>query len=78
MPIKSERQFTLPTGWTAQQAWAIVELLDIISSDIWDIYEDKLLDHVRRKRQRTYDKNGKPDPESSYEYDPNGNTDLPF
>jgi hypothetical protein len=68
----------LPTGWTAQQAWAIVELLDIICADIWDIYEDKLIDHVRRKRQKTCDENGKTGPESSYDYDQNDNTDLPF
>ncbi len=55
LPDKTDWKFTLPTGWTAEQAWAIIEILDIISSDIWDIYEDRLLDHVRRKRQKTYD-----------------------
>ena len=73
-----ELHFTLPTSWTAEQAWTIIELLDIISADIWDIYEEKLIDHVRRKRQKTYDENGNPLPGASYRYDPNGKTNLPF
>jgi hypothetical protein len=78
LPDKTDWKFTLPTGWTAEQAWAIIEILDIISADIWDIYEDKLIDHVRRKRQETYDEIGNGEAGASYQYDPNGKTNLPF
>lgn len=50
----------VPNNWSGEQAWAIVELIAILNESIWDTYEDKLLDHPRRKATPSYDTNGKP------------------
>jgi hypothetical protein len=53
----SRHKLEVPDGWSAEQAWAIVEFITILNESIWDTYETKLLDHARRKPPPTYDKN---------------------
>lgn len=68
----SKYRIELPTSWTADQAWAMLELIDIVNGAVWNAYETKLLSQPRRRAPPLCDKNGNPPPKQSYE------NDLPF
>jgi hypothetical protein len=44
------KPFTLPTYWTADQALAVVDLLDELREHLWAIYELRLLEAYRDDR----------------------------
>lgn len=66
----------LPTIWAADQVWAMIELLDIISGTIWDNYVEKLLDRTCRKASGEYDHSGNQRPPPSYEFKKNRTTTI--
>jgi len=39
----------IPPDWTAEQAHAVVEFLDDLSTQIWEIHEQKILDAMEKK-----------------------------
>ena len=39
----------IPPEWTAEQAHAVVEFLDDLSTAIWEIHEDKILEAMTKK-----------------------------
>ncbi len=39
----------IPSDWTGEQAKAIVDLLDEISTAVWDTHESAILDVIKRK-----------------------------
>jgi hypothetical protein len=69
---------SLPDNWTPKQAWAVVEILDIISSHLWDIYEDKFLDHLLHKQRNSSDDNIKQQTKNSPKYNKKNEKDLQF
>jgi len=45
-------RFHIPPDWTGEQAKAVWELLDEISTAVWDAHEEKILDAMNREETR--------------------------
>jgi len=39
----------IPKWWSGEQAHAVVELLDLISTAIWDVHELKIIEAMHKK-----------------------------
>ena len=56
-------KITIPPDWTGEQAWAVVEFIDEISSAIWNVHDEKIVAAIQKDSQL----------EQAQDYD-----DLPF
>lgn len=52
----------IPQDWTAEQAMAVIDLLDDLREKIWALYELRLIDAYRTDRQTEYDPGPPDDP----------------
>jgi hypothetical protein len=39
----------IPKWWTGDQAHAVVDLLDVISTAVWDVHEDKIIEAMHKR-----------------------------
>jgi len=39
----------IPKWWTGEQAHAVVDLLDVISTAVWDVHEEKIIEAMHKR-----------------------------
>ena len=39
----------IPEWWTGAQAHAVVDLLDVISTAVWDVHEEKIIEAMHKR-----------------------------
>ena len=40
----------IPMNWTAEQATAVIDLLDEISTVIWNLHDEKIIEEMRKNQ----------------------------
>jgi hypothetical protein len=67
-PYHPQKPFVLPTDWTAEQAFAVVDLLDELREHLWAKYQGPLLDAYREQyaTQAAQDDTGLPDDDALF------------
>jgi hypothetical protein len=79
-------KLTIPPEWTGEQVLAVVEFLDEISTAIWEVHDQKILDAMnKREREESVpdEEDGRPlKPEDDLYYNktksPFSDDDYPF
>ena len=40
----------IPEWWSGNQAHAVVDLLDVISTAVWDVHEEKIIEAMHKRQ----------------------------